>query len=132
MYLPPIIETISLALLWLTPTPTPDLELPYLHGQDPSPYPVVRDDLRCPRGYSPSFLHNTYTYYGPLKEFTDITGSFYRVQWYVRNISAKLILVRCLTRIRRATPLSTKRLAETTSPAQRAREVSAAARSMRR
>ncbi|KAJ7892646.1 hypothetical protein B0H13DRAFT_2665630 [Mycena leptocephala] len=49
---------------------------------DPSPLPVVRDDLQCPKGYSPTFLHNTYTYYGPLKEFTDIAGSFYHVQWY--------------------------------------------------
>ncbi|KAJ7800340.1 hypothetical protein B0H13DRAFT_2164827, partial [Mycena leptocephala] len=65
MYLPPIIETRR-----------------SLHVQDPPPYPAVRDDFRCPTGYSPSFLHNTYTYYGPLKEFTDITGSFFHVQWY--------------------------------------------------
>ncbi|KAJ7870519.1 hypothetical protein B0H13DRAFT_2061679, partial [Mycena leptocephala] len=57
--------------LWVTATPT--TEAPYLHAPDPSPYPAVRDDLRCPRGYSPSFLHNTYTYYG---------RSFFHIEWY--------------------------------------------------
>ncbi|KAJ6549036.1 hypothetical protein DFH09DRAFT_1039512 [Mycena vulgaris] len=80
MYIPPLVDTLSLALLWLTPAPTS--QVPYLHMQDTASVPAVRDDLQCPKGYSPSFLHNTYTYNSPLKNFTDITKSFVHIQWY--------------------------------------------------
>ncbi|KAJ6542356.1 hypothetical protein DFH09DRAFT_1089175 [Mycena vulgaris] len=44
--------------------------------------PTPTDDLQCPKGYSPSFLYNTYTYNAPLNKFTDITQSFFHIQWY--------------------------------------------------
>ncbi|KAJ7245971.1 hypothetical protein C8J57DRAFT_1476237 [Mycena rebaudengoi] len=71
-------STHSLALLSLVPS---------LHALNTSTHPVVSDDIECPSGYSPTFVHNTYTYIGALKEFTDIAGSFFHIQWYAPNIT---------------------------------------------
>ncbi|KAJ6521222.1 hypothetical protein B0H19DRAFT_1277758 [Mycena capillaripes] len=56
-----------------------------MRALNPLTYPVVSDDIECPSGYSPTSVHNTYTYNGALKEFTDIAGSFFHVQWYTFN-----------------------------------------------
>ncbi|KAJ7849282.1 hypothetical protein B0H13DRAFT_2361302 [Mycena leptocephala] len=58
-------STLSLAILSLVPS---------LRALNTSTHPVVSDDVECPSGYSPTFVHNTYTYNGALKEFTDIAG----------------------------------------------------------
>ncbi|KAJ7271209.1 hypothetical protein C8J57DRAFT_1468328 [Mycena rebaudengoi] len=71
-------STLSLAFLSLVPS---------LHALNTSTHPVVSDDIECPSGYSPTFVHNTYTYNGALKEFTDIAGSFFHVQWYSSSVT---------------------------------------------
>ncbi|KAJ6527754.1 hypothetical protein B0H19DRAFT_1275108 [Mycena capillaripes] len=58
-------STLSLAFLSLVPP---------MRALNPLTYPVVSDDIECPSGYSPTSVHNTYTYNGALKEFTDIAG----------------------------------------------------------
>ncbi|KAJ6600351.1 hypothetical protein DFH09DRAFT_1302834 [Mycena vulgaris] len=43
---------------------------------------IPPDHLRCPKGYSISFLYDSYTYHGRLDKFTAITKSFFHIQWY--------------------------------------------------
>ncbi|KAJ6585929.1 hypothetical protein B0H19DRAFT_925394 [Mycena capillaripes] len=74
MHLSSTLGLVSFALLSLTSSAT--AEPGSLGIQD------VSDDIKCPKGYSPTFLHNAYTYNGALKQFTDITGSFFNNQWY--------------------------------------------------
>ncbi|KAJ6565926.1 hypothetical protein DFH09DRAFT_1278540 [Mycena vulgaris] len=64
-----------------TSTPAKTTSTPAKTTSTPSA-PTPTDDLQCPKGYSPSFLHNTYTYDAPLNKFTDITKSFFHIQWY--------------------------------------------------
>ncbi|KAJ7108877.1 hypothetical protein C8R43DRAFT_1162204 [Mycena crocata] len=42
----------------------------------------TRNDLRCPAGEHPTFVHNSYTYVAPLHKFTNITRSFFDLAWY--------------------------------------------------
>ncbi|KAJ6549130.1 hypothetical protein DFH09DRAFT_1503375 [Mycena vulgaris] len=79
MHFAPFANTLGVALLFLIST---------LHvhaspiSSDAKPITTPLDDLQCPRGYSPTFLHNSYTYNAPLNKFTDITKSFFAIQWY--------------------------------------------------
>ncbi|KAJ6549080.1 hypothetical protein DFH09DRAFT_1281536 [Mycena vulgaris] len=79
MHFAPFANTLATALLFLISTP-------HVHASpissDAKPITTSLDDLQCPRGYSPTFLHNSYTYNAPLSKFTDITKSFFAIQWY--------------------------------------------------
>ncbi|KAJ7086791.1 hypothetical protein B0H15DRAFT_734943, partial [Mycena belliarum] len=38
-------------------------------------------DITCPPGARITFVHNSYTYNAPMKNFTDIMGSFFSIKW---------------------------------------------------
>ncbi|KAJ7625591.1 hypothetical protein FB45DRAFT_1060263 [Roridomyces roridus] len=46
-------------------------------------------DIRCPKGSHNVFVHNSYTYIAPLREFTDLTGSFFNLTWYAGSTVSK-------------------------------------------
>ncbi|KAJ7464580.1 hypothetical protein FB451DRAFT_1370315 [Mycena latifolia] len=73
----PLAKALGLPLLSLTVQSTTDA-----HESHSSDYPIVSNDLRCPEGSFPGFVHNDYTYSGPLAGFTNITGSFFATAWY--------------------------------------------------
>ncbi|KAJ7828259.1 hypothetical protein B0H14DRAFT_3873374 [Mycena olivaceomarginata] len=50
------------------------------HGHD------VGNDIQCPAGSHASFVHNSYTYNAPLHEFTNITKSWFNIQWYAGTV----------------------------------------------
>ncbi|KAJ6570528.1 hypothetical protein DFH09DRAFT_1362658 [Mycena vulgaris] len=72
MHFTPLSKTLCVALLCLI--------FP-ARGHE-SHYPVVRNDLHCPKGLYTGFVQNSYTYNRPLHKFTNITGSFFDPSWY--------------------------------------------------
>ncbi|KAJ6566019.1 hypothetical protein B0H19DRAFT_1257310 [Mycena capillaripes] len=42
----------------------------------------IPNDINCPKDSHVSFVHNSYTYNAPLHEFTNITKSFFDIEWY--------------------------------------------------
>lgn len=53
----------------------------------------VPHDIHCPEHSQVGFVHNSYTYNAPLHEFTDITKSFFDIQWYVSIVSLIFALI---------------------------------------
>ncbi|KAJ7875477.1 hypothetical protein B0H14DRAFT_3437032 [Mycena olivaceomarginata] len=51
------------------------------HGSNP-PQPAP-NDIVCPNHYTPTFVHNSFTYLAPLHKFTNLTKSFFDISWYV-------------------------------------------------
>ncbi|KAJ7875481.1 hypothetical protein B0H14DRAFT_2715476 [Mycena olivaceomarginata] len=46
----------------------------------PQPAP---NDIVCPNHYTPTFVHNSFTYLAPLHKFTNLTKSFFDISWYL-------------------------------------------------
>ncbi|KAJ6481275.1 hypothetical protein C8R47DRAFT_1197822 [Mycena vitilis] len=44
--------------------------------------PDVQDDIHCNQDSHVGFVHNSYTFNAPLHTFTDVTRSFFNVEWY--------------------------------------------------
>ncbi|KAF7352045.1 hypothetical protein MVEN_01167000 [Mycena venus] len=42
---------------------------------------IPLNDIQCPKGSHHGFVQNSYQFYGPLRKFTDITGSFFDISW---------------------------------------------------
>ncbi|KAJ6534595.1 hypothetical protein DFH09DRAFT_1180112 [Mycena vulgaris] len=66
----PLTHALRIAVLGL-------VSIAHAHTSPPSP-----NDLHCPKGSYPGFVHNSYTYAAPVHKFTDITRSFFDDAWY--------------------------------------------------
>ncbi|KAJ7458868.1 hypothetical protein FB451DRAFT_1272720 [Mycena latifolia] len=72
MYFTRLAQTLGFALFAL---------LPAGHAQSTSLDPIIIDDITCPTDAKITFIHNSYTYNAPMKNFTDVMGSFYGIKW---------------------------------------------------